>query len=370
MKKAAILLMILMTMSLQTVQAEDANEHDENGSIVTDLPYSQEMEGEMYGALYGNVDSDIDIDVPVVDDPSKEDPKDTDTPKKEDPIAPEKDKTPGDKDEETTSKKENETGKGKENGGKNASLMSLRPNIADANQEVYGIRRDGTGAKGVVYYRWEEKQEHLTIYPALIEKAKEEQKNIVMRVVDRSEGKMHYRLRILYEDVKELKEEELQFEFGAKCEHKKSMYQMAGTNDIVYLLQCEQAQLKVPVYIGIGVPASWDHAYGVYQYSVEQRDLVYIRKDLQIDEENIIEVRMAPGKDYVFSQRSLPVEEKSLNTWVSGLVGGSRRVDQKLALGSTAMFAAAGFLGVSLVGGLYMKKSGKGSRVRKRRKES
>ena len=88
MKKAAILLMILMTMSLQTVQAEDANEHDENGSIVTDLPYSQEMEGEMYGALYGNVDSDIDIDVPVVDDPSKEDPKDTDTPKKEDPIAP------------------------------------------------------------------------------------------------------------------------------------------------------------------------------------------------------------------------------------------------------------------------------------------
>lgn len=357
MKKAAVLLIILMTMSMNVIHAEDENEHDENGSIVTDLPYSQEMEGEMYGALFGKVDSDIDIDVPVEDEPKDEEtPKDPETPKKEEP-----DKGTSDgKDKHNGNKSETEKEEGEGSGGKNASIMSLRPNIADANQEVYGIKKDGTGKNGVIYYRWVEKQEHLTIYPALIEKAQEEQKNIVMRVVDRNEGRMHYRLRILYEDVKELKAEELQFEFGAKCEHKKNMFQMAGTDDIVYLLQCEQEQITIPVYIGIGVPESWDHSYGVYQYSYEKRDLVYIRKDLQIDEENIIEVRMAPGKDYVFAQRSLPVEGKNLNTWVSGLSGGSMKVDQKLALGSVAMMAAAGFLGVTLIAGLYMKKTGKG----------
>lgn len=368
MKKAAVLLsVILLTVSMQVIQAKDENEDDENGSIITDLPYSQEMEGEMYGALFGNVDDDIDIDVPVVEEPDK--PDDKEDPDREIPSDKESGKEQGGSDK-NQGNKENAQKHPQSSVGKNASLMSLRPNIADANQEVYGIRKDGTGKNGVVYYRWEEKQEHLTIYPALITKAKEEKKNIVMRVVDRNEGRMHYRLRILYEDVKDLKEEELQFEFGAMCVHKKEMYELAGTNDLVYLLQCEQEQLKVPVYIGIGVPESWDHTYGVYQYSVEKRDLVYIRKDLQIDEENIIEVRMAPGKDYVFAQRSLPVEEKNLNTWVSGLVGGSHRVDQKLALGSTAMFAAAGFAGVTLLAGLYMKKSGKGTWGKRKRKES
>ena len=368
MKKAAVLLsVILLTVSMQVIQAKDENEDDENGSIITDLPYSQEMEGEMYGALFGNVDDDIDIDVPVVEEPDK--PDDKEEPDRETPSDQESGKEQGGNDK-NQGNKENTQKQPESSVGKNASLMSLRPNIADANQEVYGIQKDGTGKNGVVYYRWVEKQEHLTIYPALIEKAKEEQKNIVMRVVDRSEGKMHYRLRILYEDVKDLKEEELQFEFGAKCAHKKEMYLLSGTKDLVYLLQCEQEQLKIPVYIGIGVPESWDHAYGVYQYSLEQRDLVYIRKDLQIDEENIIEVKMAPGKDYVFAQRSLPVEEKNLNTWVSGLVGGSQRVDQKTALGSAAMFAAAGFAGVTLLTGFYLKKSGKGSWGKKRSKES
>lgn len=371
MKKAAVVLSVLLLsagMSLVEAKEEkDENEHDDTGSLVTDLPYSQEMEGEMFGALFANVDNDIDIDVPVIDDPDEKD-----EPKEEPSKG--KDQSGAGGNEQSGNKGNNGSthgaGKNESSTGKNASVLSLRPNIADANQEVYGIKRDGTGKNGVVYYRWVEKQEHLTIYPALIEKAKEEQKNIVMRVVDRNEGRMHYRLRILYEDVKDLKEEELQFEFGAKCEHKEEMYKLAGTNDLVYLLQCRQEQLKIPVYVGIGVPESWDHTYGVYQYSVEQRDLVYIRKDLQIDEENIIEVRMAPGKDYVFAQRSLPVEEKSLNTFVSGLVGGSQRVDQKLALGSTAMFAAAGFLSVTLITGIYMKKSGKRSWGRKRRKES
>lgn len=366
-KASAVFLCLLMvTLCVQEITAKenDHTESDGNGNIVTDLPWNQEIEGKMYGQLIGKVkDDDIDIDVPAPED-------------KEDPVSPEEPDTGtvdnggegGNKEENSKPSRDPNNAASGEQG--TSAIRNFYPNITAANQQRYGIQRNGTDKNGRAYYKWEEKAERLTIYPALFEKAKEEQKNIVMRVVDRSEGKMHYRLRLLYSDIKDMKETTLDFEFGAKCSHKEAMYEMSGTNDIVYLLQCEQAHVSIPVYIGIGVPASWDHAYGVYQYSVEQRDLVYIRKDLQIDEENIIEVRMAPGKDYVFSQRSLPVEEKSLNTWVSGLVGGSRRVDQKLALGSTAMFAAAGFLGVSLVGGLYLKKSGKGSRVRKRRKES
>ena len=371
MRKAGMLLsLMLLVMSMTLVRAEDENEKDDNGSIVTDLPYAEEMEGEVFGALYGNIDEDIDIDIPVVEEPEK--------PKEETPVTRPQEERPKDEQEAgdtNGSSAGNSAGNNTEGSGNspiyggNASLLSLRPNIADANQEVYGINADGTGTDGVVYYRWIEKQEHLTIYPALVTKAKEEQKNIVMRVVDRKEKKMHYRLRLQYADIKDMKEETMRFEFGAKCEHKKAMYELAGTDDIVYLLQCKQEHIKVPVYIGVAVPEAWDHAYGVYQYALEQQDFIYIRKDLQIDEENVVEVKMAPGKDYVFAQQSLPVEDRSLKTWVSGLSGGSQKVDQKLALGSTAMFAAAGFLGVTLLMGVYMKKSGKGA-WGKRSKES
>ena len=47
---------------------------------------------------------------------------------------------------------------------------------------------------------------------------------------------------------------------------------------------------------------------------------------------------------------------------------GSQKVDQKLALSSTAMFAAAGFLGVTLLMGVYEeeeRKKGMGKQVRR-----
>lgn len=371
-KVSAVLLCLLMvTLCVKDIAAKEKNDHtetDDNGNIVTDLPWNQEIEGKVYGQLIGKVkDDDIDIDVP--------DPGD-----KEDPVR------PGDREDEGGDKGNKDNGgnsadKGSSKPSKNtnntttgeqgtSAIRDFYPNITAANQERFGIRSDGTGKDGKPYYKWEEKVERLTIYPALFEKAKEEQKNIVMRVVDRKEGRMHYRLRLLYSDIKDMQETTLHFEFGAKCSHKEAMYEMSGTNDIVYLLQCEQPHVSIPVYIGIGVPKKWDHAYGVYQYQLEEQDLVYIRKDLQIDEENIIEVKMAPGKDYVFANQSLPIEGKNLKTWVSGLTGGSQKVDQKTALGSAAMFAAAGFAGVTLLTGFYLKKSGKGSWGKKRSKES
>lgn len=369
-KVTAVLLCLIMAgVSMQEIRAKDTHtETDGNGNIETDLPWNQEIEGKIYGKVIGRVkDEDIDIDLP-----SKEEegpPKDTG----------QTGESPGGSKDEDHEKPDNSTGQKpatgtteepKEGGEAGTSAIELfYPNITDANQQTFGIREDGTGRDGVVYYRWEEQVERLTIYPALVTKAKEEQKNIVMRVVDRKEKKMHYRLRLQYADIKDMKEETMRFEFGAKCEHKEAMYELAGTDDIVYLLQCKQEHIKVPVYIGVAVPEAWDHAYGVYQYALEQQDFIYIRKDLQIDEENVVEVKMAPGKDYVFAQQSLPVEDRSLKTWVSGLSGGSQKVDQKLALGSTAMFAAAGFLGVTLLMGVYMKKSGKGA-WGKRSKES
>ena len=350
MRKAAVLVsIILMMMSIHVVKAEDETEWDENGSIVTDLPYGQEMEGEVFGALYGNIDEDIDIDIPVNEEPEK--------PKEGAPSNPQEDEA--EKDPSRGSSDD------KVYGGKNASTLSLRPNIADANQEVYGINADGTGKDGVVYYRWIEEKEHLTIYPALITKAKQEKKNIVMRIVDRKEKKLRYRLRMQYTDIRDIREETMQFEFGAKCEHKELLYHTAKTDDIVYLLQCKQEHVKIPVYIGVAVPKAWDHAYGVYQYAFEQQEFVYIRKDLQIDEENVVEVKMAPGKDYVFAQQTLPVEDRNLKMWLSGLSGGSQKVDQKLALGSTGMFTIAGGIIIVLITGSFKRKIKKGEAVRK-----
>ena len=377
---AVLLCLLLMQTGMAAVSAKEKKsdtEDDGNGEIVTNLPWNQEIEGKIYGQLIGKVkDDDIDIDLP--DTGGEEGPED---PKNPDSGNQEGDKTDNDKerpgDEEEPGGDQTEEGsKGDKledpTGGEQgtSAIGAFYPNITAANQQRFGIRNDGTDKNGNLYYKWEEKVERLTIYPALFEKAKEEQKNIVMRVVDRNEGKMHYRLRLLYSDIKNMKESTLHFEFGARCEHKEPMYEVTGTNEIVYLLQCKQEYISIPVYIGVGVPKNWDHSYGVYQYSYENQDLVYIRKDLQIDEENIIEVKMAPEKDYVFGNQTLPVEGKNLNTWVSGLVGGSQRVDQKTALGSAAMFAAAGFAGVTLLTGFYLKKSGKGSWGKKRSKES
>ena len=376
MRKITAVLLCLMLVQAGTVavsaKEKKSSENGGNGEIVTNLPWSQEIEGKIYGQLIGKVkDDDINIDLPDPDgEEESEDSKDPDSGNQEG-DKPDNDKErPGDKEEPT--EEGSKGGKQNQTGGEQSTsaIEVFYPNITAVNQQRFGIQSNGTDKNGEPFYKWEEKVERLTIYPALFEKAKEEQKNIVMRVVDRGEGKMHYRLRLLYSDIKNMKESTLHFEFGAKCEHKELMYEVIGTNEIVYLLQCKQEYVSIPVYIGVGVPKNWNHSYGVYQYTYEDQDLIYIRKDLQIDEENIIEVKMAPEKDYVFGNQTLPVEGKNLKTWVSGLTGGSRRVDQKLALGSTAMFAAAGFLGVSLVGGLYLKKSGKGSRVRKRRKES
>ena len=372
-KMTAVLLCLLLvqtgTAVVSAKEKKSDTENDGNGEIVTNLPWNQEIEGKIYGQLIGKVkDDDIDIDLP--DPGDEEEPKEPQVPDSGDQEGnkPENDEgNRGNQAEEKPEGNKQEASTGGEQG--TSAIEVFYPNITASNQERYGIRTDGKSKSGVSYYKWEEKVERLTIYPALFEKAKEEQKNIVMRVVDRKEGRMHYRLRMLYSDIRDMKESTLHFEFGAKCEHKEPMYEVAGTNEIVYLLQCKQEHVSIPVYVGVGVPKNWDHSYGVYQYSYEEQDLVYIRKDLQIDEENIIEVKMAPEKDYVFGNQSLPVEGKNLKTWVSGLTGGSQKVDQKLALGSAAMFAAAGFAGVSLAAGLYIR-SGKGSLGKRKRKES
>lgn len=349
----AMICTVLLLMSVVMLQAKE-EEHttvDENGNIVTDLPWNQEIEGRMYGKLIGNVNDDIDIDIPDDDQGKGEGDDDHNKPKDQG-------------DSHTTEK--NSPASGSQGGN---AIQIFRANIAQSNQSSYGIRADGTSKEGIAYYKWEEKQERLTIFPALFEKAKEEKKNIVMRVVDRGEGRMHYRLRVMYDDIKDMDVQTLTFEFGARCVHKENLYEFVRTSDIIYLLQCKQEQIPIPVYIGIGVPATWNHDYGVYQYSYEKDDLVYIRKDLQIDEENIVEVSMSAGKDYVFAEQSLPVEGKNAGTWIAGLTGNSHIVKQGYAIGSTALLAAAGSILV-LITMSYRRLSIKKVHGEQKRKES
>ncbi|MFQ7102711.1 MAG: hypothetical protein ACLRQA_06665, partial [Anaerovoracaceae bacterium] len=178
-KVTAVLLCLIMAgVSMQEIRAKDTHtETDGNGNIETDLPWNQEIEGKIYGKVIGRVkDEDIDIDLP-----SKEEegpPKDTG----------QTGESPSNSKDEDHEKPDNSTGQKpatgtteepKEGGEAGTSAIELfYPNITDANQQTFGIREDGTGRDGVVYYKWEEQVERLTIYPALVTKAKEEQKNI------------------------------------------------------------------------------------------------------------------------------------------------------------------------------------------------
>ena len=132
MRKAGMLLsLMLLVMSMTLVRAEDENEKDDNGSIVTDLPYAEEMEGEVFGALYGNIDEDIDIDIPVVEEPEK--------PKEETPVTRPQEERPKDEQEAgdtNGSSAGNSAGNNTEGSGNspiyggNASLLSLpRPRL-------------------------------------------------------------------------------------------------------------------------------------------------------------------------------------------------------------------------------------------------
>ena len=58
-------------------------------------------------------------------------------------------------------------------------------------------------AKDEAYYEWFENNRKLTIYKALFTKAKQTEKNIVMRILDNEDQKLEYRVRIFYKDIKD-----------------------------------------------------------------------------------------------------------------------------------------------------------------------
>lgn len=301
-RKAAVGILLLMVSFTCVNAAED--EHtttDENGNIVTDLPWNQEIEGKVYGSLIGKVkdddkdDEDINISI--------EEPSETKPQKKPE--------------------------------------MTRRPNIRKPNQSLYGITEEGTDKADTPLYKWEQHMEKLTIYPAMFALAKKEQKNIVMRIID-EDGKLRYRVKVLYKDFQNMKDQEIVFVFGAACSHKKSIYDSAGTMDIAYLLQCKQEHIPIPVYIGVGVPDEWDKEIGAYQYTFENNELVFLNKDLQIDEEHVVEVKMTPGKDHIFANQTLPPEGKNLKSWIAGVQGKNENIHQGMAIASTVMYACAG----------------------------
>lgn len=323
MKKAICLIATILLLSPAGIMAKDEDEKKDDGKqetsqdIVNDLPIDKEVSGAIYGSIYKEND-DIIIDVP------------------EKPEKPNNNGGAGNKPGNTPG-----GGQGEESG-----------NRAENNQSDYDITEEGTDKKDVkiVYYKWERDKKTLEIYPAMFTKAKEEKKNIIMRVVDADNKSLEYRLRIRYEDFKDVKVDTLNIEFGERCEHKEHIKDLLISAEARSLLQCKQEGLPIPVYIGVRVPETWDHSYGVYQYEFEANTdkLKLIRKDLQIDEENVVEILMEKEKDYIFYHHSLPVMERSLTTWVSGLSGNVEIVDQGNAITSFVLFLT----GTGLIGGV------------------
>lgn len=328
MKKLMCLVAVMMLLTTMGIHAEDKKHEEgteESGEtketqkdIETRLPFDRDVSGTIYGSIYKE-NSDIDIEVPNTKDPEKEKPG-------------------GDNSGQGNSNKDNHI-----------------PNIPNSNQDAYGIDVQGLDEDGIAYYKWEEGKEKLTIYTSLFARAKEVKKNVVMRVVSKKQNELWYRVRIRYEDIKDVDVEDIVITFGEQCEHKKKIEDILVASEARSLLQCKQEKVQIPVYIGVAVPTDWSHDYGVYQYEYKENDneLSLVRKDLQIDQENVAEIKMQEGKDYVFYNEVVPVEKRSLMTWVKGLGGKSGIVDQKNAVIAVVLFTAgAGALGVG--GYLFM----------------
>lgn len=319
---------------------DDQDDKDKNTTIdeiVNEVPIDKEITGKVFGSIFYTKDDDIDIDVnPGGDDNNNNNNNNNNS---------------NNNNNNNNGNNNNSNNNNSNNNGSNGQ-WNQNVNIPDSNQNDYGIGNDGTDQKDskIVYYKWEKAIQKLTIYPALFEKATKEKKNIVMRVIDEKDKSLEYRIRILYDDFKDVKVDDLKIELGHKCTHKDKISELLLSVEARALFQCKQEALPVDVYIGVGVPESWDHSYGVYQYEYLEKDnsLKLIRKDLQIDEQNVVEVKMTPNKDYVFYSHVLPKEEHNLLTWISGLSGHSQIVDQGNAWKSFAMF----FAGVMLIGGV------------------
>ena len=347
MKKTGMAAVILLLSAVMTVSVKadtDSREQDEEQSYWTDLSYEQKLQAEMYGALYATIDDDITVEIPGDPTPDDEEQKPQDRPIDE----PEEE---GSKDDQ---KPEEEV---VHDGLEAVPVITHRPQRIPSNQQLYGIRKDGTDKLGTLYYRWEEQRSRLIVYPEMIEKAKAEKKNIVIRIYDEQSGRIRYRVKLLYKDIKDMEVETLKLSLLESCVHKEALYQAAGKQDIVYLLECRQKALPVPVYIGVGVPDNWDRRYGVYMYSLQGQELRYVRNDLVIDEEGVIEVRMEAGKDLVFSSSALMTDIKSMKGWLGVLRGEASAGKQRLAIGSAAFFACAFILGILMII-LWRKKAG------------
>lgn len=345
MKKLISLLIAILLIGITSISAEEKKQEDGNDGekteettkdIVTDLPFPREVTGTIFGSIE-KINNDIDIVIP-------EEPQDPDKPGNSGSNS--NNGNSGNNSNSNNSNNSSNNG----NGGN-----THYPNIPNSNQGSYDIDEDGTSTndKNIVYYKWVKNKKTLDIYVPMFEKAKSEKKNIVMRIIDEDSKEMRFRVRLKYEDIKDYKPATMTFVFGEACEHKPKIEELLMSGEARSLLQCKQEDVSIPVYIGVAVPETWDHDYGVYQYeytpkeSGDDGNFKLIRKDLQIDQENFVEILMKSKTDYVFYNRTVLSEGYNLLTWVKGLSGNSDIVDQGNAVTATLLF----LVGIGLLGG-------------------
>lgn len=224
--------------------------------------------------------------------------------------------------------------------------------VIDVSNQKGADKADKMADENEAYYEWFENNRKLTIYKALFNKAKQTEKNIVMRILDNENHSLEYRVRVFYKDIKDKDVSDIEIEFGAQCEHKEVMKELLISAEARAILSCKQKDIGFPVFVGVAVPKKWDHGYGIYHYVYQpfENELELQRNDLKIDEDNVVEIPLEPGKDNIFYNHVLPVEEKNLLMWVKGLSSGSSNIDGGIALKAIIAFS----LGVLLIVGNTM----------------
>lgn len=318
-KARAIAIVLMMTAGTVGVEAEE---------IITDLPGSSEHSGAIYGSIYDKREEekpggDIEIEVP-----------------------PEPDTKP---DTQPNGDKGGSTG-GKEGTAGGSSDRSREPggNSSHSSREPEGTEEQ---------YSWQKERGVLRIRRSLMERAKEEKKGLVFRVLN-EEGEAEYRIRIEAKDIEEREPEEIEVKLG-ECPHRKEIAgRIEGGEKVVGILLCQQEEIEIPMRIGVRAERGWEREKGVEEYEYGGERLKYIASGIEIDEEGMIEIEMEEGKDRIFTKEEIETGGRDIRTFVEGIVEGNEEVDRSKGI-AAIMLAGAG---VSL-GGMgvwrYLKRRGK-----------
>ena len=123
----------------------------------------------------------------------------------------------------------------------------------------------------------------------------------------------------------------------SECGHLAKIQKTAG-KDILWILQCEKDTIDMKIHIGVRVPESWK-GRELYLYEYREEKLVLQESKIRADKEGYAEILLKHGVDQIITDR--PASDKNLSSWVEGLTGENRVVNQMYAIISLGAFLTA-----------------------------